>query len=583
MLSTAMLVWFLGAAPLAEAPVPEVAWQPWSLSAFALAQREHKLVLLDVGTAWCHWCHVMEQTTYADPRVRGLVARHYVALKADADAEPLLAARYERWGWPATIVLAADGSEIVKRRGYLSPGQLAGLLQAIVDDPSPGPSVVAEPAPSRDASALTEAERAALAHGVDDLYDDAHAGWGTVHKLIDLDTVLDALERPDPRSQKRALDTLEAAGALIDPVWGGVAQYSDKLDWTGPHFEKLAAVQAQALVAYSVAFARHHRAADLERARRVHGYVTAFLRAPDGGFYASQDADLSAEVDGRTYYALDDAARRRRGVPRVDTHAYAEVAGLVAQALCVFSDVSGDAAARSEAEQAVRWAQAKRRLPDGLFAHGDDLGAPPALADSLAVGQAQWALASSTGEAVWLDEAVKTAKAIAQAFGAADGLGYVTAPAPAGAVGALQQPVRRAEENAALARWVHALAAAAEDPALEAMASQAERFAVATARAQPRLVWPSVLRSERAMGQKPVHVVVAGPTGDSATTLLQAARAAPVSERLIERLLPGAPRPARLPTFPQLTHAAAFVCGAGSCSRPLTDPAQVQAAMTSRQ
>src|SRR4249920_1954283 len=68
----------------------------------------------------------------------------YIAVKVDADARPDLSNRYEEYGWPATIVFNNDGSEIVKRRGYLPPGQMASMLQAIIDDPTPGPSVVIE-------------------------------------------------------------------------------------------------------------------------------------------------------------------------------------------------------------------------------------------------------------------------------------------------------------------------------------------------------------------------------------------------------------------------------------------------------
>ena len=67
-----------------------------------------------------------------------------MALRVDADGRPDLSNRYEDYGWPATVVFNADGSEIVKRRGYLSPLQMASMLQAIIDDPTPGPSVVRE-------------------------------------------------------------------------------------------------------------------------------------------------------------------------------------------------------------------------------------------------------------------------------------------------------------------------------------------------------------------------------------------------------------------------------------------------------
>ena len=121
---------------------PAIAWQStWSDALFARAAAEHRFVLLDLHAVWCHWCHVMDEETYGDPAVKALIAKNYVAVSVDADSDPDLTSRYGDWGWPATIVLAPDGSEIVKRRGYIPPAQMASLLQAIVDDPSPGPSV----------------------------------------------------------------------------------------------------------------------------------------------------------------------------------------------------------------------------------------------------------------------------------------------------------------------------------------------------------------------------------------------------------------------------------------------------------
>src|SRR5271163_1347162 len=118
-----------------------IAWQPWSDAAFAAAKRDHKFVIMDLEAVWCHWCHVMDETTYRDPGVISLLGARYVAVRVDQDSRPDLSNKYEDYGWPATIVFAADGSEIVRRRGYMDPAEMASMLQAIIDDPSPGPSV----------------------------------------------------------------------------------------------------------------------------------------------------------------------------------------------------------------------------------------------------------------------------------------------------------------------------------------------------------------------------------------------------------------------------------------------------------
>ena len=113
----------------------KIDWQPWSDSIFEKARKDHRFVLLDLGAVWCHWCHVMEDITYRDPKVIGLIRRRYIAVRVDQDSRPDLSNRYEDYGWPATVVFNFDGSEIVKRQGYIPPKPMAAMLQAIIDDP----------------------------------------------------------------------------------------------------------------------------------------------------------------------------------------------------------------------------------------------------------------------------------------------------------------------------------------------------------------------------------------------------------------------------------------------------------------
>src|ERR1700676_5390260 len=180
----------LSAQTPAAAKSEKLAWQPWSDSVFAQAKREHRFVLLDLEAVWCHWCHVMDENTYSDPDVQKLMGDRYIAVRVDQDCRPDLSNRYEDYGWPATIVFNADGGEIVKRRGYIPPMPMARLLQAIIDDPTPGPSVQAE-TEVRFASdaALTPALREKLLGALRVAYDAQNGGWGTVHKFVDAEVI----------------------------------------------------------------------------------------------------------------------------------------------------------------------------------------------------------------------------------------------------------------------------------------------------------------------------------------------------------------------------------------------------------
>ena len=121
----------------APTPPSEIVWRQWSDDVFAQAKRENKFVLLDLEAVWCPWCHVMAETTYRDVDVVTLMGDHYLAVRVDQDSRPDLANRYEDYGWPATVIYAPDGTEIVKKQGYIEPRGMVRLLKAVINDPSP--------------------------------------------------------------------------------------------------------------------------------------------------------------------------------------------------------------------------------------------------------------------------------------------------------------------------------------------------------------------------------------------------------------------------------------------------------------
>ena len=104
-------------------------WSKWSDETFARAKREKKFILLDCAAEWCHWCHVMDETTYADPDIGKILNDRFIAIKVDIDERPDLAERYGTWGWPATVIFSPDAEELGKFRGYLSPEELKSALR----------------------------------------------------------------------------------------------------------------------------------------------------------------------------------------------------------------------------------------------------------------------------------------------------------------------------------------------------------------------------------------------------------------------------------------------------------------------
>jgi uncharacterized protein len=577
----------LAGPPAAQASeaVGAITWvTQWNEALFAQAAREHRFVLLDLHAVWCHWCHVMDEQTYTDSKVRDLIEQRYVAVSIDADSDPDLTSRYGDWGWPATIVLAPDGTEIVKRRGFMPAPQMASLLQAIIDNPTPGPSVSkAAPVVRTNATGLPPHPRATLIQTYDDLYDVQHGGWGTTPKFLDtpaLEYTLALLgdDTRSPSAARRARQTLDANLNLIDPVWGGVYQYSDQVNWKSPHFEKLLAFQADDLRLYSLAYAQWHDPQYLKAAQALRNYLVAFLTSPQGAFYVSQDADLSTKVSGHEYYALDDTARRRLGIPRIDTHRYARENGWAIRALCQFHDVTGATEALAQAQRAAEWVLARRARGGGGFRHDERDRGGPYLEDSVSMGEAFLALYRSSGTRRWLEESRATMDFIGANLRDPAG-GFISAPVPRGAHGVFGAPIRAIDQNVAVARFANRLRWSTGDERYGQAARHAMKFLVAASLANPEALHADVLVADRELAASPIHITVVGGKHDPAAQRLHASALQYPAEYLQVDWWDRAegPLPNQEIRYPSLARAAAFACN--SCSTPVFEASGIAPAV----
>ena len=575
-LSASSLVWILvGTLASGGARASDtVDWVAWSDAAFARAAAEQRLVLLDLGAVWCHWCHVMEETTYRDPKVVELLGRHFVSIRVDQDSRPDLSNRYEDYGWPATIIFDARGLELVKFSGYIAPERMTALLDAVVKDPTPGPSAAASaeapisPAPASLAPELREE----LSTLLRERYDREHEGWGFSRKYLDWDAIEYCMERGrrgDADDERRARRTLAAARALIDPVWGGLYQYSDSGDWKHPHFEKLAQFQAEGIRLYAQAYDLWGDEADLASARAILRYVRAFLKSSDGAYYVSQDADLVSGEHAGAYYALDDAERRRLGIPRVDTHLYARETAWMIPALVGLYAVTGDETIRAEAVAAGTWITTHRALPGGGFRHDESDEAGPYLGDTLAAGRAFLALYAATGERAWLGRAEAAADFIAKTFRATGSSGLVSAVARS----RFAPPRPQRDENVQAARFANLLFRHTGRTSDRNLALLAMRFLAEPSIAR-RFTTASVLLADLELTSEPAHLTAVGRRDDVRTqALLRAALAYPSAYKRVELWdRREGPLSHSEIEFPELDAPAAFACANGRCSLPAYTP-----------
>ena len=548
---------------------PGLAWRPWSEQLFAQAKREKRFILLDLEAVWCHWCHVMEQTTYHDASVAAIIAAHYLPVKVDQDARPDLSRRYDEYGWPATVIFDPSGREIVKRRGYIPPERMVRLLQAVVADPSPIRYVDQASIDAYSTSdLLPEDLRTELTRRLIGAHDFARGGLTQEQKFLDRDTVEYAMllsRKGDDQARRLARQDLDQAVRLIDPVWGGAYQYSTDGDWDHPHFEKLLQIQADELRVYALAHMVFGDTRYLKAAKDIHRYVVAFLTSPEGAFYVSQDADLIQGRHGGEYFSLDDAGRRQRGLPAVDRHLYAREQGWMIQALAQLYSATLDGQYLHQAVTAAEWALKHRRLPNGGFRHDEHDVAGPYLEDSIAMGQGLLALYAVTGERKWLAYAQEAGVFARKSF-AAPRAGYATAADR----GQVLKPKPQIDENVAAARFFDLLAHYTGNAEYQKDAQHAMRFLVTREVALLRMTNAGILLAAAELGADPVHLTVVGRKDDpKAQALFKAAVRYPAGYRRIEwwdRREGALPNPDV--QYPELPEAAAFVCTNAACSLP---------------
>ncbi len=552
-----------------------IEWLRSDAEAFAKARSEHRYVLLYLEAVWCHWCHVMDEKTYGDAAVRSEIDAHYVPLRIDQDLRPDLSNRYKDYGWPATVVFAADGSEIVKRQGFVEPERFLRLLKAIEADPSPEVADTADQtAAGPTKGALDEKTRAELVKRHRQTHDSVLGGLTTGQKYLDRDSVeyeLVLAHSGDDAAATFARATLDAARALFDPVWGGVYQYSTYGDWKHPHFEKLATVQAQYLRIYALAWATFGRDGDRRAAQEIRRYLDAFLKGPDGAFYVSQDADLRPGEHSDAYFALDDAHRRAQGLPRIDRHLYTLQNGQIIEALATWAELGGDADALAEAVRAAQWVVGNRALGDGGYSHDAIDAAGPYLGDTLAMARAFLALYRATADRAWLARANASVQFIAGRFESPSG-GYLSAIS-SGPIAAMPQ----LDENISFARFANLLAHYSGAAAQRASAEAALKYLADPRVALSEITEPGILLADDELHADPLHLTITGAKTDpAAKVLFSTVQHLPPWYKRVEwwdRTEGELPNPDV--GYPPTKRAAAFVCTSNRCSLPIFSAAEI--------
>jgi len=329
-----------------------IQWHEWGEEAFATAQRENKPVLLDIGAVWCHWCHVMDRESYDDPEIAQIVNERFVAIKVDRDERPDIDSRYQvavqalsgQGGWPLTAFLTPDGKPYFGGT-YFPPDEHYGrpsfrrVLVSISDAYHEKNGDVTEQAKLVE-GAIAHSESFSAKSGdvslrvVDEIvqaclkmFDQEHGGFGSAPKFPHpsaLDLLIDQYAKGgtavgtggDARPSTDQIQTVftttlekMARGGVYDQLAGGFHRYSVDERWVVPHFEKMSYDNSELLKNYVHAYQVTGSEFFAEVARDIIRWMDEWLsdRKP-GGFYASQDADISLEDDGDYFtWTVDEA------------------------------------------------------------------------------------------------------------------------------------------------------------------------------------------------------------------------------------------------------------------------------------
>ncbi|PZQ90761.1 MAG: thioredoxin domain-containing protein [Leifsonia xyli] len=332
-----------------------VDWWPWGAEAFAEAARRDVPVMISIGYATCHWCHVMARETFSDPALAAVLDERLVAVKVDREEHPEVDAAFlaaasaftTQLGWPLTVFATPEGRTFFAGT-YFPPEPSHGMpsfrqvLDAVTeawderrDEVEATGAAVAEALAAAEAApdALLPSE-AQLASAVTELAafeDPEFGGFGADAKFPNAPVLTFLAARAaqgDAAADALGTRLTVATAALRDPVEGGYFRYAVRRDWTEPHYERMLSDNAQLLD-----LASSH--GDPEGAAAVAGFLLEVLRLPSGAFASAQDSESLVDGERREggYYALDVAARARQPRPALDTKVLAGLNGLAIGAL----------------------------------------------------------------------------------------------------------------------------------------------------------------------------------------------------------------------------------------------------------
>ncbi|VVC76177.1 hypothetical protein AQUSIP_14830 [Aquicella siphonis] len=304
-----------------------VDWYPWGSQALEKARSENKPILLSIGYAACHWCHVMAHESFEDDQTAALMNECFVNIKVDREERPDLDKIYQSThflltrqsgGWPLTVFLTPDdlapffsGTYFPREQRYQLPAfrdvlkQIARLYQqrgADIKQQNSELLRILNPPPSiiSDLHLNTQPVQHAI-QALQNSFDAVHGGFNGAPKFPQASRLEFLLLNHSPMAQ-HSLQRM-AQGGIYDQLEGGFYRYAVDEQWRIPHFEKMLYDNAQLLYVYALAWRQSREPLFAEVMRQTTRWAISTMQSPSGGFFSSLDADSDGQEGG--YYLWD--------------------------------------------------------------------------------------------------------------------------------------------------------------------------------------------------------------------------------------------------------------------------------------
>jgi uncharacterized protein YyaL (SSP411 family) len=321
----------------------KINWSSWSKEIFERSSKENKLILLSLSAVWCHWCHVMDETTYSEPEIIRTINENFIPVRVDVDQRPDIAERYNFGGYPTFAFLNSKG-DIILGGTYVPPEQFKEILKEVValaknEDLNKETTSVIQ---SIFKPSETEPNQKVIWDILDlvtTMYDRVYGGFGVQPKFPIPDALL-FLENMYILTNQQGIKTMvcktldNIVNGLFDKEEGGFFRYSVTRDWSTPHYEKMLDTNSNLLLIYSNAFILFHEEKYLKIANKTFEYILNKLYDKNEKlFYGSQDAD-------EEYYKLSLSERKKVKEPIVDKTFYAYQNSLCADSILRFGIIT---------------------------------------------------------------------------------------------------------------------------------------------------------------------------------------------------------------------------------------------------